>query len=77
MVGGSYSGTGDLFASVIAAGEAQGIDTGAAVELAGSFLEAGLEDACRLGMEKNGGIPFEQHLNILLNNNRKGLNNHE
>ena len=70
-VGGSYSGTGDLFASVIAAGEARGTDTGPAVELAGSFLEAGLEDACRLGMEKNGGIPFERHLNILINSKQQ------
>ena len=67
-IGGSFSGTGDLFASVLAGGIARGDDKVDLCRLAGSFVQASMEDAVRDGVERNDGSEFEQHLGMLLPN---------
>ena len=64
--GGSYSGTGDLFASVLAAGMVKGTDTAASVQKAVCFLGKALQDTVREGTDRNEGVCFESHLGELL-----------
>ncbi len=64
-VGGSFSGTGDLFASVLAGGMARGDDVFKTVELAGEFISRAMEDAVREGVERNDGANFEKYLGML------------
>ena len=63
--GGSYSGTGDLFASVLSAGMVKGIDTVDAVHRAVKFLAKGIHDAVVEGTDRNEGICFERYLSEL------------
>ncbi|POP33588.1 pyridoxine kinase [Lactonifactor longoviformis] len=63
---GSFSGTGDLFASVLAGGYARGDSLSQAVLLAGSFLEDALRDSVREGIPYNDGVNFEKYLYYLL-----------
>ena len=65
-VGGSYSGTGDLFASCLAAGIARGDDIPSTIETAGAFLEAALIDTVKENIPRNDGINYEQYLSMLL-----------
>lgn len=65
-IGGSYSGTGDLFASCIAAGTVNGISLDETIPMAGSFLEAALADTVREGVPRNDGVNYEQYLSLLL-----------
>ena len=65
-IGGSYSGTGDLFASCIAAGAARNMDLGRAIQLAGTFLETGLADTVREKIPRNDGINYEKYLSLLI-----------
>lgn len=65
-IGGSFSGTGDLFASVIAGGVARGDHISSLCELAGAFVQAAMEDAIREGVGRNDGSEFERHLGMLL-----------
>lgn len=65
-VGGSFSGTGDLFASVLAGGMARGDDVFETVELAGKFIARAMEDAAREGVERNDGANFEKYLGMLI-----------
>lgn len=65
-VGGSYSGTGDLFASCLAAGIARGDDIPSIIETAGTFLEAALIDTVKEKIPRNDGINYEQYLSMLL-----------
>ena len=64
--GGSYSGTGDLFASVLSAGMVKGIDTVDSVHRAVKFLAKGIHDAVVEGTDRNEGICFERYLSELL-----------
>jgi pyridoxine kinase len=64
-VGGSFSGTGDLFASVLAGGMARGDGVFETVELAGKFIARAMEDAAREGVERNEGANFEKYLGML------------
>ncbi len=66
-VGGSFSGTGDLFASVLAGGMARGDDIFQSVELAGKFIEQAMRDAVAEGVERNDGANFEKYLGLLNN----------
>ena len=59
-VGGSYSGTGDLFASCLAAGIARGDDIPSTIETAGAFLEAALIDTVK---------KTSQEMTVLITNN--------
>lgn len=64
-IGGSYSGTGDLFASCLTAGIARGYDIPATIELAGEFLEASLTDSVKEAIPANDGVNYEQYLAML------------
>ena len=63
--GGSYSGTGDLFASVLSAGMVKGISMKVCVEKAIAFLSSGIHDAVVEGTDRNDGICFEKYLGML------------
>lgn len=63
--GGSYSGTGDLFASVLSAGMVKGMDTVDSVRKAVKFLSKGIHDAVFEGTDRNEGICFERYLSEL------------
>ena len=63
--GGSYSGTGDLFASVLRAGMVKGMDTVDSVRKAVKFLSKGIHDAVLEGTDRNEGICFERYLSEL------------
>lgn len=67
--GGSYSGTGDLFASVLSAGMVKGIDTVDSVRKAVKFLSKGIHDAVLEGTDRNEGICFERYLSELATEN--------
>lgn len=63
--GGSYSGTGDLFASVLSVGMVKGMDTVDSVRKAVKFLSKGIHDAVLEGTDRNEGICFERYLSEL------------
>ena len=67
--GGSYSGTGDLFASVLSAGMVKGMDTVDSVRKAVKFLSKGIHDAVLEGTDRNEGICFERYLSELVAEN--------
>lgn len=67
--GGSYSGTGDLFASVLSAGMVKGMDTVDSVRKAVKFLAKGIHDAVVEGTDRNEGICFERYLSELATEN--------
>ena len=64
--GESYSGTGDLFASVIAAGLADGRGVKESMDLAGAFIERSIQDSAKKNIPGNDGVEFEQHLGMLM-----------
>lgn len=65
-IGGSYSGTGDLFASIIAGGVVRGDRLRDLCMLAGRFVEAAMRDSAVDQVEEVAGTEFEQHLGMLL-----------
>ena len=64
--GESYSGTGDLFASVIAAGLADGRGVKESMDLAGAFIERSIQDSAKMKIPGNDGVEFEKHLGMLM-----------
>lgn len=64
-IGGSYSGTGDLFASCLAAGIARGDEIPAIIQMAGEFLELALADTVREQIPRNDGVNYEKYLSLL------------
>ena len=70
-VAGSYSGTGDLFASAVCGGLVNGDGLDASICRAMRFLEAALQDAAAQKLPEEHGIPFENHLKELLYYNEK------
>ena len=64
--GGSYSGTGDLFASVLSAGLVKKYSMKTCAELAVDFISASIRDAVEEGTDRNDGVCFEKHLGMLL-----------
>lgn len=64
--GGSYSGTGDLFASVLSAGIVKGISVKECADIAVDFLENAIRDAVEEGTDRNDGVCFEKYLVKLL-----------
>ena len=64
--GGSYSGTGDLFASVVFSGLLRGDSLKDTVNLAVKFIQTSLCETVKLGIHRNEGIEFEKHLKMLL-----------
>ena len=65
FVGESYSGTGDLFASVIAGGRARGDKLEKSMETAGRLIGLALEDSVRVKVPRNDGVDYEQYLWML------------
>lgn len=61
---GSYSGTGDLFASCIAGGLARGTSLPEMMQTAGSFLEKALADSVKEQVPVNEGVNFEKYLHL-------------
>jgi pyridoxine kinase len=70
----SYSGTGDLFASVLCGCRLNGMTTADAIDLAVRFLSLGIADALREDVPGNDGIHFEKHLITLIQATQGGTN---
>lgn len=66
FTGMSFSGTGDLFASVITGSLVQGYSIKEAVLKATNFLQPAIEEASRENIERNHGVHFEKYMNLLL-----------
>lgn len=64
--GESYSGTGDLFASVIMGGIMRGQDLVQSLKLAETFLAAAIDDTSKERIPQEAGVNFEKHLHMLL-----------
>ena len=62
----SYSGTGDLFASVLSAGLVKGYPMENCVNMAVDFISASIRDAVEEGTDRNDGVCFEQQLGRLI-----------
>lgn len=60
--GGSYSGTGDLFASVLSAGMVKNLKMRTCVEKAVRFLSKAIQDTVKEGTDRNDGVCFETYL---------------
>lgn len=65
FVGESYSGTGDLFASVMAGGRARGDRLDESIETAARLIGLAMEDSVREGVPRNDGVNYEQYLWML------------
>lgn len=64
---GSFSGTGDLFASAFLGGILNGLSADRAAEKASGFLEKSIADTvCINNFDRNDGIEFEKNLRYLL-----------
>ena len=68
-IGGSYSGTGDLFASILTGGIARGDSPDDLVRLAATFIETAMKDSSREQVPANDGVNYEPYLWMLT---RKG-----
>lgn len=64
-LGGSYSGTGDLFASCMAAGTAKGLDIPAIMDLTQIFLQHAIADSVEQNIPYIEGVNFEKFLHLL------------
>lgn len=64
--GESYSGTGDLFASVIMGGMMRGQDLVESMKLAEAFLAASIEATSKEQIPREAGVNFEKFLRMLL-----------
>ena len=64
-IGGSYSGTGDLFASVLSAGLVKEMSMMSCVELAVNFLSKAIAQTVQEGTDRNDGVCFEAYLGEL------------
>lgn len=64
--GGSYSGTGDLFSAVLTGELVRGETVAFAVEKAARFLEASIAETYKRGTDRNDGVNFQNHLEMLL-----------
>lgn len=67
IFGGSYSGTGDIFASIICAELVRGSSIMYSVELATRFLEKSIKDSYREDTDRNFGVNFQKYLGMLIN----------
>ena len=65
-VGGSYSGTGDLFASCIAAGKCRGDGIPELIQLSGTFLEQAIKDSAEENVPYPDGTNYEKYLYMLI-----------
>lgn len=67
--GDSFSGTGDIFASIIFASAVKGVDIKSAVKTAAAFIEKSVADTVKNSYDRNDGINFEKYLYTLGGNN--------
>jgi pyridoxine kinase len=65
VTGGSYSGTGDILASVICGSVVNGKGLTQAVETAVKFIHTAIEDTYKDKTDRNDGINFEKYLYML------------
>ncbi len=70
FIGESFSGTGDLFASVIAGGRARGDSLPETMILAGEMIERAVRDSVKNHIPRNDGADYEQYLWMLGEKNR-------
>lgn len=71
FVGESFSGTGDLFAAVIAGGKARGDKLADSMNLAGEMIGLAVKDSVKNEVPRNEGVDYEQYLWMLTEKNRK------
>lgn len=64
--GGSFSGTGDLFAAAFLAGMMKGKTAFAAAQKAVDFLSAAIAETVQEGTDRNEGVCFESKLSMLM-----------
>ena len=64
--GKSFSGTGDLFSSVMCGSFVKGLSVKEAMEKATGFLQLAIEDATASGVDSTHGVYFEKYLSYLL-----------
>lgn len=62
-----FSGTGDLFTSVVSGCLIKGLSLKQALETAARFLQPAIEEASANKLDRNHGVPFEKYLSILTN----------
>lgn len=65
QIGGSFSGTGDIFASIICASAIKNINIKSAVDTAVAFIEKAVADTTKEKYDRNDGINFEKFLYTL------------
>lgn len=67
LLKGSYSGTGDIFSSIVCGGITKGMDIFDAVKLATDFIYCSIKNTpSKLNYEPNG-VNFQKHLEMLIN----------
>ena len=64
--GHSWHGTGDIFASIIAADAVNGVPFPESVEKAASFVRICISESIRLGVPEKDGVCFENYLRLLM-----------
>ncbi len=67
LLGGSYSGTGDLFASCVACGLLNNQSIQSILNTTGTFINASIANSVSEKVPYIEGVNFEKHLNILIN----------
>ncbi len=66
FTGKSFSGTGDLFASVISGSLVHGDSIQDAIKKAAAFLQPAIEEASMEEIDRNHGVHFEKYLKLLM-----------
>ena len=67
VLGGSYSGTGDIFSSVVCGGITKGMSVFDAVTLATDFIYCSIINTPTTLAYEPGGVNFQKHLEMLIN----------
>lgn len=67
LFGGSFSGTGDLFSSIVCGAVAKGKSVYDAVKLAAEFIEKSIENTPSTRAYEPDGVNFQEHLEMLIN----------
>lgn len=66
IFGGSYSGTGDIFASVVCGKLLNGYSAAEASKIAVNFLSASIKDSYNEKSDRNSGVNFQKYLEMIL-----------
>jgi pyridoxine kinase len=67
LLNGSYSGTGDIFSSIVCGGVTNGMDVFDAVSLATNFIYCSIMDTPTTLDYEPQGVHFQKHLEMLIN----------